>query len=322
MNSREAHQILGVSEGSDKEVVKKAFRKLAAKYHPDVNKDPGAEEQFKKINQAWQVIENPPPEPTSPFGSGWQSAGFNINLNDLFGGSNGTSRKKIIAQDITLQQTLSFREAALGCVKEIIYSHNVRCIACDGAGQKTLDNGCDVCRGAGKIRSQNGNTIVERACHKCRGKLNYEDCSKCHSNGYTKTETTISVNIPPGAVEGSILNLGSRGNYFGSLFGMEQNSNLALHIHVIPQAGLLFRENDVVCSVPISLLEALEGTTKIIPTIDGDKEINIPKLIRHKEEISLPNLGVGRKGKQIAVVQISYPENVSKLIEALKEEAQ
>jgi molecular chaperone DnaJ len=219
-----------------------------------------------------------------------------------------------------LQQTLSFREAALGCIKEISYSHNIKCISCDGAGQKTLDNGCDACRGAGKIRSQNGNTIVERACPKCRGKLNYEDCTKCSSNGYTNTETTISVSIPPGAVEGSILNLGSRGNYFGNLFGMDQHSHLALHIHIVPQNNLAFRDHDIVCSVPISLLEALEGVKKNVPTIDGEKEIDIPKLIKNKEEISLPNLGIGRKGKQIAIIQITYPDDVSKLIEALKED--
>lgn len=322
MKLEEAYQTLGVDSNASKEAVKKAFKSLAKNFHPDLNKEPGAEDQFKKINQAWQLIENPPPEPTSPFGSGWQSAGFNINLNDLFGKSNGFSRKKIIAQDITLQQTLSFREAALGCVRDITYSHNIKCVACDGEGQKTLDNGCDVCRGAGKIRSQAGNTIIERPCHKCRGKLNYEDCSKCRSNGYVNAETAISVNIPPGAVEGSILNLGSRGNYSGSVFGMDQTSHLALHIRVIPQTNLAFRENDIVCSVPISLLEALEGTKKIIPTIDGEMEITLPKLIKNKEEIAIPNLGVGRKGKQIAVVQVNYPNDVSQLTQLLKETTQ
>src|ERR1700677_3443423 len=123
MRLSEAYKELGLTDGASKEDAKKAFRKLAAKYHPD-NKETGNEEQFKKINQAQQVIDKGETEQNMPGPSAW-----GINLNDLFNfsSSSGRSKKRIISSDITLPQTLTFKEAVIGCTKDITYRHNVKC---------------------------------------------------------------------------------------------------------------------------------------------------------------------------------------------------
>lgn len=318
MNRQQAFQTLGIDNNSSEEEAKKAFRKLAAKFHPDRNKEPDAEEQFKKINEAYQTITKPEEE----VGSGGFGSSFNINLNDLFANFGQQSRpkqKKIIAQDISLPQKLSFKEAVIGCTKEITYNHTVKCADCNGQGQQSLNNGCEACGGSGKFRTQNGpNTIIERPCQKCRGKLSFQDCDTCKNKGYNHAGTTITVNIPPGAIEGSVLNLGARGNYVGDFFGSEQNSQLSLRISVSPQATLSIKGKDVICEVPISLLEAFRGCSKTISTIDGDKEIDIPKLIKNKEEVILPNLGIGRKGNQIVIINVNYPSNVDTLIKEME----
>lgn len=327
MNVREARVILGIDENASKEEAKKAFRNLAKKCHPDINKEPGAEEEFKRIGEAFQVVETGIPstreeqQQANPFGA---AGAWGFSIEDLFNNLSGSSprapRVKIQAQDISLKETLTFKESVLGCNKTITYSRNSRCTPCSGAGQKTLDNGCDVCRGSGRIRTQQGNTIMERGCHKCHGKLNYAKCEECNGKGFVKAEATISVNLPAGVIEGSALNLGPRGNYAGDAFGGEQNTALLLHLHVLPQEGLSIKEADVLFDLNISLLEAFKGCEKTVPTIDGDKEIQLPKLIKNKEEVILPNLGVSRRGKQIVIVNVSYPEKVESLMELLEKE--
>lgn len=322
MNIKEAYKTLGLEDGADKDAAKKAFRRLAKQYHPD-NKETGNEAEFKKVNEAFQTIENPPSTQPSSAG-GWNT----VNFADFFGGFGGfnvsqSSRPQIIAQDITVPQTLSFREAVLGCNKDIKYVRNICCSSCSGEGRKTIDNGCSICHGVGKTQKRTktpmGEAIMESLCPKCRGKVSFESCKPCNGQGFISSETLLSINIPPGAVQGSVLNLGTRGHYVGNLYGSEQYTRLSLLITVIPQEGLSLRDRDVVCSVSISLLEALKGCSKTISTVDGEKEINIPALIKNKEEVLLPNLGVGRKGNQVAVISIEYPKDVSSLISSLSE---
>ena len=321
MKVNEAYKELGLADGTPKEEAKKAFKKLAAKYHPDVNKEPGAEDNFKKINEAWRVVDTgelSTREEKEVSVGGW---GFNIqDLINNFTNPQRSSSKKIYAQDIKLEQTLSFKESVIGVTKDISYKHNIKCTACDGSGSKAIDNGCSTCKGAGRVRTQRGNAIFETTCGQCRGHLNHVDCDKCTTNGFVSADTKLSINIPSGAIEGSVLNLGPRGHYIGSVFGADQNTKLSILIHVTPQNGLFIRDNDVICEVKVSLLEAFRGCTKTISTIDGDKEIEIPKLIKNKEEILLPNLGIGRKGNQAAIININYPNNIDALIEVLQKD--
>lgn len=320
MNVKEACKTLGITEGSSKDDAKKAFRKLAAKYHPDVNKDAGAEDQFKKINEAWRVVDSgqSSTREEQQTWTPWQGGSWN-NIQDFFNNNfGGRPQKRIFAEDIVIQQMLSFKESVIGTTKNITYKRNIKCVICNGTGSQIVDNGCDICHGAGRVRTQiNPTTFSDRICNKCHGRANQTSCDKCKTNGFTEAETIISVNIPPGAIDGSKLSLGARGNYMGEMFGSEQNSHLTLLISVIPETGLFVRNNDVISEMKISLLEAFRGCVKSIPTIDGDKEIDIPKLIKNKEEVVLPNLGVARKGKQIVVVYVNYPNNIDSLITVL-----
>lgn len=324
MNVKEACKVLGIPDSSSKEDAKKAFRKLAAKYHPDINKDSDAEDQFKRINEAFRVIDTGQSSTREEQAAeAWQSQGGWPNIQDFFNinfNTNGRSRKQIRAENITIPQTLTFKEAVTGTTKDIKYKHNVKCSMCNGLGQSVVDNGCELCHGAGRIITQNGMGIIDKPCSKCRGNANRVDCSQCKTNGFVNVETAVTVNIPPGATNNIVLNCGPRGNYMGDLFGTEQNSQLSLLLSVTPQTGLSIQNNDVISEIKISLLDAFRGCAKTVPTIDGDKEIEIPKLIKNKEEITLPNLGVGRKGKQIVIINVNYPKNIDSLIEVLNKE--
>lgn len=335
MNKSEAYSALGLSGTPTKEEEKKAFKKMAAKYHPDVNKDPDAEAQFKKVNEAWQFL-NAPPKPqniyTSNPGSGsWGFGGFdfvnNIDFEDLINMSNrantharGRVRKQFNFSDIELKEVLSFKESVLGCIKEIKYNRSAKCQVCEGTGEKQLDNGCGTCDGKGKIISKHGYTIMHQTCNVCHGKVNYEPCKECSSTGAINVEQSVTVNIPPGVQNNNTLSLGNRGNFLGDSMGMEQNSKVLIHMIVTPQDNLSIRGTDVIFTISIQLLEALQGCVKAVPTIDGYKEIKIPEKSKNKDEVIIPNLGVARRGNQTVILQIDYPSNTEELIKFLQKE--
>jgi molecular chaperone DnaJ len=327
VNVQQAFDTLEIPNGSSKEEAKKAFKKLAAKLHPD-NKETGDENAFKKLNEAYQIVESGQPTDTD-VRCNWAAGPSywgpfqtdTVNLQDLIDGIHGQGRprrKHFNASDIRLEQTISFREAVLGCTKEITYTHDVCCSTCGGAGEKSIPNGCSTCGGTGRFIRQAGMTIVNQTCPACRGKVSYQTCDACSGVGTLNITTSVSVNIPPGIQNGTILGLGNRGNYAGQMMGMEQYSKVLLVMQVIPQDGLSLEGDTVISAISISLLEALQGTVKTVPTIDGDKEAIIPEGTRHQERVILPNLGVSRRGDQAVLVNVRYPDNTSSLISFLK----
>lgn len=329
MNFKEAYNTLEIPEGSSKADAKKAFRKLAAKYHPDINKEVDAEANFKKINEAWQVIDSDKPsnhedEPSSHQYGQWNKypGVVGLSIEDLIGSMGGhRNQPRRFVNDITLEQTISFKEAVLGCIKEIKYNRDSRCDNCSGSGQYKINNGCSNCNGKGTTVIQNGFSVIRQTCRNCHGKVSYEKCAPCFQKGSTTVEVSSSVNIPPGVIDGNILSLGNRGHYIGDdMMGHEQATRLLLNVHVIPQDGLSIQGDDVIYRMNVSLLEALQGCKKTVPTIDDDKEILIPELIKNNEEVIIPNLGVGRQGNQRIIVNINYPLDSLELINFLKKE--
>lgn len=336
MNFKEAYNTLEIPDGSSKEEAKKAFKKLAAKYHPD-NKETGDEAAFKRANEAYQVIESgKPSDPGSdsfggnyssgwnPWGgAGWYSHAETVDLQDLINGMHGRShsrKKRPPSFDIRLSQTISFREAVLGCTKEISYNRDMCCTTCEGSGEKTINNGCSTCGGKGRVIKQSGMTIVNQTCPACRGRVSYETCNACSGVGSVNINTSATVNIPAGVQEGNVLGLGNRGNYAGHIMGSEQYTRVLLTMHVIPQDGLSLEGDTVKTSVSISLLEALQGCVKTVPTIDGDKEVIIPEGSKNLEAVIMPNLGVSRRGDQSVQVNVQYPDDTKELIKFLKGE--
>lgn len=323
MNLKTAYQKLQIPEGTPKEEAKKAFKKLAKQWHPDLNKDPQSEAKFKEINEAWQVIESgrsSDPGDNHPSHHGFNINDFISNIGFDFGGFGRQSRQKIHHfPDIYLNETLSFKESVLGCKRELKYKRHGKCQDCQGLGEKTINNGCNKCQGKGIFTSQKGNVIMQQVCPDCKGKINSESCKPCNATGTIEMDGVLKIDIPP-TTDGDVIDIGGYGHFVGSMMGMDRSTSVLLKIKVIPQKGLsLDEDGNVLSLIQISLLEALTGTKKIVPTIDGDKEISIPKLSKNKDEVILPKLGVMRHANQRNIIEVIYPEDVSQLINTLQD---
>lgn len=321
MNFKEAYSALGLPDGASKDEAKKAFRKLAQKLHPDVNKAPDAETQFKKINEAYQVIESG--KLTGEDAHKNNNPSYYQNHQDIenilrnMRGQNYQNIRTI--EDISLQETISFKESIIGCKKNIKYNRHNMCSSCNGEGQRRLHNGCAKCSGTGTVTQRSGNMIFQQTCSDCRGRVNLENCDQCKTSGTVTAQISFDVTIPGGVVSGNVLRLGGVGNFAGMMFGQAQYSNVNVHITVTPFKDLYLDGNDIVTTTKVSLLQALTGANVIVPTIDGDKEIPIPKSIKNREEIVLDNLGVNRLGKERVIVEVTYPQDTESLIDFLKQ---
>jgi molecular chaperone DnaJ len=306
MNLKEAYSTLGLSNQATEEEVKKKYKELTRKYHPDVNKEPDADAKFKKINEAYtRIKEGDEPEPDSLF-SGF--SGFNP-----FGG-----RVKAVPQHISIQTTISFQESVLGTKKNISYSRKTKCNSCDGDGLIKLNNGCDKCKGRGQITVSRGQMIFVQTCDKCMGKTKTEKCSPCKGEGSLDSECNIHVSVPGGVSDGNILRLAGMGNYVGQFMGLDQSSDVHLYIHVENNTNLSLEGSDVISYLKISLLEALQGCAKVVPTVLDEKEINIKPLSKNKDVVIIPNLGVNKKGNQKVYLEVEYPQNTDQIINLLQ----
>jgi molecular chaperone DnaJ len=308
MNLKEAYSILEVSEGASEDELKKSFRKLGAKYHPDVNKEPGAEEKFKKINEAYQVATAGEPEleemrwaPRSPF--------------NPFG-----RQTQVQATHIELHTTISFTESVLGCKKDIKFVRRGKCSSCDGKGTLILNNGCDKCKGQGEIVTRQGNTIFSRTCDKCFGRMKSQQCKACAGAGGLENDVSVSVNVPGGVVNGNILRLSGMGNYAGSFVNIDQYTDAHLHIQVTPEEGLSLENGTVISTLEVSLLDAIQGCNRSVNTVLGNKEITIKPNSRNKDEVIIPHVGVNKVGNQKVILDVKYPDNLDKLLKALTDE--
>jgi molecular chaperone DnaJ len=320
----EAYKTLGLDSGASDEEVKKAFRKLAKQYHPDTNKDPGAEAKFKEINSANQRIESG--EEDNPFqqgGGGHSWGGFNIqDIFSSFGGiGNRKQRKQHNKSDITIHQTISFRDSVVGCTRDIAFKRDIKCADCDGQGSKELDNGCKRCKGKGMVVNQQGNLITQMMCPVCHGKANEQSCNKCSGKGTQIIDASFTINIPPGITpDKNILNVGNHGHYVGGGMMGDAYTRVLLAITITPLEDLKLVDNDVVGGLSISLLEALEGCVKSVMTIDGKRDATVIAGLRNKDEIVMSHLGLSNVGNHRVVVNVEYPNDMEKLIAALKDE--
>src|SRR5271165_971947 len=217
MNIQEAYNALEVKDNISDTDLKSIYKKLAKKYHPDVYKEDTT--KFSKINEAYQLItdyrKNPEkynPPSRSPFGGG----GFNINLNDIFGG--GFSRSQQVEMNVPsiyLNTKISFKESVLGVEKELAYKKNIKCNGCDGKGKEAQSNGCNVCNGFGRIIEQQGNMHFTSGCNKCHGRdIKFKDCIKCKSKGALEVDVNAKINVPPG--NSTTLRIQGAGNFMGS----------------------------------------------------------------------------------------------------------
>lgn len=301
--ARDYYEILGVSKSASADELKKAYRKLAMKYHPDRNQnDKTAEDKFKELNDAYDVLKDDQKRAAydqfghSAFqnGGGGQSRGSSGGFDFNFGGGGGFSNifeemfnafhdggaqgPDTQGSDLRFNMKVSFEEAYTGLQKTIRVSTFVRCNPCSGKGAEAGSSvkNCKTCQGYGKVRSRQGFMVVERICPGCSGvgKSIDKPCKSCSGAGRMQQEKTLSVNIPAGVDEGTRIRLqgegeaGVRGAASGDLY---------IFISVTPHRFFQREGNNIHCQVPITMVTAALGGSIEIPTIDGAKaKVTIP----------------------------------------------
>ncbi len=328
MDIKEAYATLEVSSDISDDELKKKYKELARTYHPDLYK--GDDNKFKQINAAYQLIidyKNHPEKynPKMQGGGFWNNV---VDLGEIF--FNGGDFFRNVADDadriptpkhVEVVMNISFHECILGCTKEIVYDRNLKCSLCQGVGVKKTGNGCDKCDGFGRKTISNKGMIFQTSCDKCFGKNTKKDkCAACSGKKVLNEKRTGKINIPPGSDNNEILRLAGEGNFAGRHMLGDSYTDVMIHIKVEPYKNMLLKDKkNVYSELNISLLEALEGSTKEIETIYGNKEIILKPKSRHSDQIYIPDCGVkDTKGTHIVQLNVEYPNDISELINALK----
>ena len=315
------YEILGVSRTATEIEIKKAYRKLAMKYHPDRNPgDKEAEEKFKLINEAYQVLSDKEKRAIyDRYGKegldGNINKGFDFSdifdmFNDIFGGKEEENFPFEI--DRLMEVTLEFEEAVYGVSKEIKTTYFSLCPQCEGSGAEEKEV-CPTCKGRGSVIMGNGFMRISQTCPTCHGLgfIPKKVCSKCKGSGYIVKEETIKIDIPAGVDTGMKLRIPAKGNETKNYRG-----DLYLVFNVKESKIFKRHRNNLIVEVPIFFTSAILGDKVKIPTLSGEKEIEIKpytkdntKIVFKREGIIDPHTGI--KGDLIAILQIVYPKKLT-----------
>ncbi len=339
--------ILSTSKDASADEIKRAYRKLALKFHPDKNPDnkKEAEEKFKKVSEAYEVLSDPQKRAKydqfghagvdSSFGAGgfsWDNFHHFDDLRDIFGsdifstfggdifGSFGGGRKGGAqhGRDLGIELEVSFEEAALGTEKTISIPRFEACSRCNGSGQEpgSRRTTCPKCNGAGQIRATSGFFAVVRTCDRCHGEgtLIERPCKDCGGTGRIKVTRKIEVKIPAGVSNGLRLRVPGEGE--AGLKG-GRRGNLYIYILVTPHPYFKRHGNDVIYEKKIGFVEATLGCEMIIPTLSGKVRMKVPPGTQNDKIFRLRGKGIaflkGRgKGNELVVVKIETPTNLTK----------
>ena len=317
MANKNYYDILGVDKNASADDIKSAYRQLAKKYHPDINKSADAPEKFKEINEAYEVLSDPNkksnydnygsadgPNPNDFFG-GAGGGGFNFGgFEDLFnmfgGGFGGSARQQSTAvngEDIALKMTLSFEEAVFGCEKEVNVNKIERCEHCSGTGAKhgTQFTTCNECNGSGYVKyteqSMFGRIVRTGVCKTCNGtgKKILEKCSECGGDGYNRVNKTINIKIPAGISDGQVLTMRNAGN--AGLRG-GSNGDLQILVNVKPHKMLVRDGYDLNIKVYVPFYTLIIGGEVEVPLPKGTTTIKIPELTQSNTVFKLKGKGI------------------------------
>lgn len=338
------YEILGVDKNATKDEIKSAFRKMARKYHPDVNKAPDAEEKFKELGKAYETLmDDGKRETYDRYGEdGLKNAGFNTSgpfdggfgdLNDIFesffGGGFGFSRQSSNPNapqngaDLRLNLQIDFEEAVSGVKKEVKITHMETCDECNGTGaaEGSKPENCRTCGGTGRIQQVTqtplGSFRQITDCPNCNGtgKVNTNPCKKCHGEGRLEVQRTLHINIPAGVDNGSRIGLSGEGNC-GKNGGRTGDLIVVIYVKEHPK----FKRDgyDIYSAVEVSFPQAALGDTIEVDTIDGKKQLEIPAGVEQDKIITLKGAGVpiigaqGKRGNHNFVVKIKTPQSLTK----------
>ncbi len=321
------YQILGVSRDASKEELKRSYRRLARKYHPDVNKEPGAEERFKEINRAYEVLSEPETRSRyDRFGeagvsSGAGASGFEYgdmggfadifeSIFSGFGGVGGptTSRRRtgpVRGDDLRLDLKLEFREAVFGGEKQIRIPHLETCQVCNGSGAKpgTSSRTCPTCNGVGQVkratRTPFGSFAQVSTCPTCNGTgvVIEAKCEACNGAGRKQETKKLKITIPPGVDNGTRLRVSGEGDA-----GVRNGTAGDLYVYLFVESDKEFTREGINISseISISYLQAILGCRVKVPTVDGTEEITIPAGTQPNRVLVLENKGVPRLGNAVS----------------------
>lgn len=338
--AKDYYDILGVKKDTSIEGIKRAYRRLARKYHPDLNPgDKATEQRFKEINEAYEVLGNPKKRAEydqsgkTPFGAegfegfrpydfGFEFGGFGDLFPDLF---RDFRREEVPLRgpDFATSLDISLEEAYKGVTKPITLTREVPCKACGGTGAEASRT-CPDCKGAGSIQQGRGFFRISQPCPACKGsgKIVTKVCRVCRGNGSTVTTETIKVKIPPGADTGSRLKLKGMGGA-----GVRGGSPGTLYIELTVRPHPVFKRagNDVYVEIPITVGEATLGGRLKVPTLDGTATMTLPPGTDSGKKFKLKGKGIpstrtGRRGDEFVIIKIVVPKTVTgKTKEALQE---
>jgi len=351
------YDTLGVPRGADKKTIKNSYRQKARKYHPDVNKSPGAEEEFKKISEAYEVLSDDqkrqiydqygeaglksgmggfsaagPGDFTNPFDLFEQFFGGGMGATG-FGGRARTASRAVAGDDLRVDVELSFLEAVFGCAKDIEINHLTECKTCSGSGVKagTSSTKCSQCQGQGQVVSAMNTPLgvfqQVATCPRCQGTgETFASCEVCGGDGRLQDRKKIQVQVPAGIDNGSRLrvrgegNAGIRGGPPGDLYVF---TNVRSHPKMKRDGTTIYSD------VEISYLDAILGTSVKVTTVDGDVELKIPGGTQPETTLLMSKRGVPKlgssteRGNHKVRVRVKIPKNLSgderKLVEKLRE---
>ncbi|HVB72797.1 MAG TPA: molecular chaperone DnaJ [Ktedonobacteraceae bacterium] len=338
-NKRDYYEVLGVARGASEDELKKAYRRLAKQYHPDTNKEQGADARFIEINEAYETLSDPQKRSVyDHYGhaglNGNGSAGFGdfagfSSINDLFetffsGAAGGTQRRSGPQRgaDIRYELTITFEEAVFGCQKEIELPRWESCSNCRGSGAQpgTSTTRCSSCQGTGEIRrvqqSIFGQFVNVTMCERCRGegKVITTPCEKCRGQGRVRNNRRVVVNIPAGVDDGINVRVTGEGEV-SSRGGTPGNLYVILSVKQHP----FFKRqgNDIQYELPISFAQAALGDEVEVPTVDGKSTtLKIPAGTQSNRSFRLKGMGVpvvhsSARGDQHVIVKVVTPTNLS-----------
>ena len=347
MSNRDFYEILGVGRNATNDEIKAAFRKLARQYHPDVSKEPDAEEKFKEINEAYGVLSDADKRARyDQFGRAglgningmpdYATMDFGDIFEELFGsfgfgmGGGSRSRRPRRGRDLQYQVALTFEEAVFGVEKEVEVTRNEVCSTCRGSGAEpgSSPQRCPTCGGRGEVRQVRqtifGSMMQSSTCPACngRGEVITTPCHTCRGGGLERKTVKKVVPIPAGVDAGTQIRLAGEGEP-GANGGPQGN----LYLVVTVQAHKFFkrRENDILLNLNINIAQAVLGAQIEVPSVDGAEKLNIPAGTQPGKVFTLKGKGVpylrkNGRGDQLVIVNVEIPSRLTKEQRALFEQ--
>ena len=346
MADKDFYEILGVSRDASSEEIKKSYRKLAMKYHPDHHKgDKEAETKFKEVSAAYEILKDPQKKAAydqyghdafkqggmgGPQGFGDFAGGFSDIFEEFFGGNFGSSSRRrgpTRGSDLRYNMSVSLQDAFLGKKSKIRIPSHVGCDLCSatGSADKSGPSICSTCNGNGKVRSTSGFFSIERPCPTCGGEGSSikNPCLKCSGTGQIKKQKTISVTIPAGVDTGTRIRIAGEGEP-----GQRGSGNGDLYIFVNVQPDKIFEreEENIFCEIPISIITAILGGEIDVPTIEGKKaRLTVPPGTQSETQFRLKGKGMSilrqkSRGDMYVETNVEIPVNLTKKQKLILEE--